>query len=351
MGQVSAGMRRDLPTYVHRFRDRHGKMRHYFRRPNYPNVALPGLPGSREFREAYEAALEGRPLPIGADRTTPGSINALVIAYYRTAEFQQLATVTQATYRNLLERLRGVAGDDLVSQLRREHVRSLVATKAETPAAANATLKMLRILMRIAVDDGWRKDDPTIGVRRLRAASEGHHTWSEEEIGAYEAYWEAGTRQRLAMGLLLFTGQRRGDVIRLGRQHVRGDGIMLTQRKTGARLTVPVHPELGRLLESAPADQMTFLLTGDGKPFTDGGFGNWFRQACDEAGLPERCTAHGLRKASARRLAEAGCTAHQIMAVHGWTSIKEAERYTRAVDQEKLARSAIAAIPLKRDEK
>ena len=77
---------------------------------------------------------------------------------------------------------------------------------------------------------------------------------------------------------------------------------------------------------------LTFLITEYGRPFTAAGFGNWFRDRCNEAGL-ERCSAHGLRKAAATSLAENGATAHQLMAWFGWRSLKEAERYTRAANQ------------------
>jgi integrase len=62
------------------------------------------------------------------------------------------------------------------------------------------------------------------------------------------------------------------------------------------------------------------------------------------AGLPERCVAHGLRKAAARRLAEAGCSANEIAAVTGHASLEEVTRYTKAADQKRLARSAIRRL-------
>jgi integrase len=334
-------------NYVHRFKDRHGHLRHYFRRPGYPRVALPGRPGSAEFMGAYQAALETQPLPIGANKIAPASLDALVHAYYASPEFRQLAPITQATYRNRLERLRAVHGSKPVVGLRREHVRAIMAAKLDTPAMANGLLKVLRILMRFALNEGWRQDDPTFRVRAFRSQSEGVVTWSEEDINDFEACHPPGSRARLALRLLLYTGQRKSDVVRMGRQHVRGGRIDVRQQKTGTRLSLPIHPALWTELDAIPADQLTFLITAEGRAFTAAGFGNWFSNCIREAGLPAGRSAHGLRKACARRLAEAGCTTHEIAAVTGHASLHEVERYTRAADQERLADTAMEALHTK----
>ncbi|MBI4334657.1 MAG: tyrosine-type recombinase/integrase [Chloroflexi bacterium] len=119
--------------------------------------------------------------------------------------------------------------------------------------------------------------------------------------------------------------------------------IRLRQQKTRTELEIPVHPALAASIAAAPNGNLTFLVTAYGKPFTAAGFGGWFRDRCDEAGL-DHCTAHGLRKASARRLTEAGCTSHEIMAITGHRSLAEAERYTRAADQKRGAVSAFGKL-------
>lgn len=329
--------------YVHRFKDRHGHLRHYFRRAG-SRVALPGLPGSAEFMAAYQAALAEAPPPVAANRTAPGSVDALAIAYYRSAEFSVLAEMTRRTYRNVLDGLRQEHGHRPVVGLQPEHVRRLVAAKAEKPAAANALLKMLRILCRFAVAEGWRKDDPTRDVRRVRHKSEGFRAWQESDIAAFEAHHASGSRARLALALLLYTGQRPGDVARMGRQHVRNGRVNIRQAKTGTELSIPVHPELAAALATAPAGHLTFLVTKDGAGFTPKGFGNWFGECAWAAGVAEGCTAHGLRKAAARRLAEAGCTVHEIAAVTGHKSLREVERYTKGAEQARLADGAMARI-------
>ena len=126
----------------------------------------------------------------------------------------------------------------------------------------------------------------------------------------------------------------------MGRQHVRDGILSIRQQKTGTLVEIPILPELREALDAMPAAHLTFLTTEYGQPFTAAGFGNWFRQCCDEAGIPKGYAAHGLRKAAATRLAEVGCTDHQIMAWGGWKTLKEVTRYTEAANRKRLARSA-----------
>lgn len=198
--------------------------------------------------------------------------------------------------------------------------------------------------MRFAVERGLRKDDPTLHIRKVRSSSTGFHSWTEEEIAAFVAHHKPGTRAHLALSLLLYTAQRRSDVIRMGWQHVRGEGIAVTQQKTKTPLVIPIHQDLQAALAATERKNMTFLVTAYGKPFTAPGFTNWFRDCVREAKLPDGCSPHGLRKAASRRLAEAGCTAHQIMAITGHKSLKEVVVYTAAANQERLAKSAMATI-------
>jgi integrase len=293
---------------------------------------------------AYQTALAGEPIAPGASRVAAGTISALVVQWYQSAGFRQLSRSTKATYRGIVERFRAEHGEKRVAMLEASHIRRLIAAKTETPAAANNLLRMIRILMRFAVEEGWRRDDPALGVRKIRARSEGFHTWTEDEIAAFEKKWPLGTRERLAFALLLYTGQRRSDVIRMGRQHVRDATIDVVQGKTGTRLALPLHPALKDALAACPSTQLTFLVTKTGVPFVAAGFTNWFRLSCKAADLPKRCSPHGLRKAAARRLAEAGCSANEIASVTGHRTLSEVSRYTRAADQGRLAETAMQAI-------
>jgi integrase len=213
------------------------------------------------------------------------------------------------------------------------------------PHAARNWLKALKSLCRHALAYGTLREDPTAALKLPRMkASSGHHTWTDAEIAQFEAHHEIGSKPRLALALLLYTAQRRGDVIRMGPQHVRNGIISVRQQKTGAALSIPVHPALQAILDAQPVAHLTYLTTRAGRPYTPCDFSEWFRAQCDVAGLPKRCVAHGLRKAATRRLAEAGCSAPEIAAITGHKTLGEISRYTRGVDQERMARNAMARM-------
>ena len=338
-------MKRPNPKFVHEYMDRHGKPRRYFRRPGFKKVALPGAIGSQEFRAAYEAALAGNtPVALPRIRAVAGTVDALVMSYLASVEFLTLKVSTNNTYRRMAEAFRLKNGSVKVASIEGRHIRDLMAKKAETPEAANGQLRILRAILKHAVETGIRDDNPAMAVKKIRSRSQGFHSWDEAEIAQFEAAHSLGTRPRLALALLLYTGQRRSDVVRMGRQHIRNGQIEVTQDKTGKRLLLPVHPRLQEAIDAGPSGNLTFLMTQAGKPFTSNGFGNYFRECCNAAGLPAHCAAHGLRKAMARRLAELGQSANRIASITGHGSLKEVERYTRAVDQEKLAKEAMKSI-------
>jgi len=326
------------PKYVQAFIDRNGKPRFYFRRPGFKSVPLPGLPWSPQFMEVYESALSGQPLQIGASKTKPGTVSAAIVGYYYDQSFLALAPSTQRPLRGILERFRAEHGDKRIALLQRQHIIALLRSKKRF--AARHWLMAIRALMKYAVEIGLREDNPATGVKLPNLKTDGYHSWTEAEIAQFQAYHGLGTRARLALTFLLYTGQRRGDVIRMGRQHIRDGIIHVRQQKTGIELAIPIHGTLASTIAEAPADHLTFLTTRNGKPFSPAGFGNYFRDCCNEAGL-SHCSAHGLRKAAARRLAEAGCTMHEIAAITGHASLSEVQRYTKAADQKRLALSAM----------
>ena len=353
-------MMRRTPKYVHGFVDRFGKARFYLRRPGFKSVPLVGLPWSPSFMADYEAAMRGEatkggatpPIEIGASRTKEGTINSLVVAYFKSTTFNDLAAETKRTRRNILERFRVEYGDRRYDTLRRDHVRDMFKVRAEKRFAARNWLKTVRALMQFAVNEKMLADDPTEGIKNLSAKTDGYATWSEEDIAAFETRHPIGTRERLALALLVYTAQRRSDIVRMGPQHIRatpfGKVIDVRQQKTTTKLAVPVHPDLAEILDATPSGHLAFLATAAGKPFTAPGFTNWFRDACNAAGLPRGLSAHGLRKASMRRLAEAGCSLSQIAAFSGHKGWREPQRYTIAASQERMARMGIENLMLAR---
>ena len=326
--------------YVHAFRDRMGRMRYYFRRHG-KRATLPGLPGSDEFMAAYAAQLREMPKQVEPrPKAAPGTFAALAIRYYGSPQYQSLSTTSRGNYRRVIDGFLEEHGHRQAHQMTREHVDIIIGKMANKPGAGIILLKRLRTLIRYAMALGWTDRDPTAGVKAYR--SKEIHTWNEDEITAFEKHWPEGSRERLAFALLLYTGQRGSDVHRMLWTDIVGDTIRVAQQKTAAKLNIPIHASLSRLLAIANPDQATTLIaTAYSKPFSVKGFGNMMSSAIRSAGLPRRCKPHGLRKAAARRLAEAGCSASEIMAITGHKTLAEVERYTRAAEQERLARQAI----------
>lgn len=328
--------------YVQRFKDRHGKVRHYFRRAGFPRVQLPGLVGSPEFMATYQAALVGAPEP-ETKTATPGSISALLVAYYASSGWQALKPQTQANYRNILERFRDEFGERPASALTARHISGLIDKRSDRPGATRNLIKRLRTVYDHGVWRGLVPSNPFKDVK-LPKEGRGFRTWSEGDIDRFLDHWSKGSRARLALMLLLYTGQRRSDVVRMGRQHVRDGFVSVIQEKTGTALEIALHPTLKAELDALPLDNLTFLVTAYGKPMSPAGFTQWFVESAKDAGLPDRSGPHGLRKAAARRLAEAGCSPHEIASITGHISLREVERYTKAVEQRALSARAVAKL-------
>lgn len=324
-------------AYVHSFTDSIGKQRYYFRR-NGKRTPLPGLPGSREFMDAYAAALASQPPPASRRaEAAPGTMAALAIRYYGSPKYRNLSESSRRNYRRVIDGFLETYGACRVDQLKRGWVDKIIGGMSDKPGAAIVLLKRIRTLVHYAIDLEWINHDPTL--RATSYQSREFHTWTEDEILTFERRWPIGTAQRLGFALLLYTGQRGSDVCRMAWPGE--DGFRVVQKKTGERLLIPIHPNLAEVLAAAKRDHVAALVTAYGVPFSVKGFGQMMSAAIRAAGLSTRCKAHGLRKAAARRLAEAGATEKQIGAVTGHRTLAEIERYTRAANQERLARDAM----------
>lgn len=352
------GPRLKLPDYVHAFNDRHGRPRHYLRRPGYKRVPLPGLPWSPEFMEAYAMGMAGDAprIKIAAKRSRPGSVSAVIASYYRHELWlQELSEGSRKTRRPILEKFRAAHGEKKIALLRGEHITKILA--GMKPFAKRNWLKTLRGLAVFCVMEHHIKRDPTQDVRLVRLPkTTGHMTWREKEIEQYRAYHPNGTMARLALELMLNLAARRQDACRLGRPHVQGDRLtwrpQKTARSTGKVLTIRMTPDFKIALQAIPAsDSMTFLNNDYGRPFASAAaFGNKFADWCREAGLPvvvgedgraRNFRAHGLRKAACRALAHAGCSAPEIMAVSGRATLSQVQIYIAEVEQERMAEAAM----------
>jgi integrase len=336
---------RNLPKYCSWNTDRHGKRRVRFRKGFY-STYIAGIPYAEDFMQRYHAALDGdaRQLQEFKEaRVGPGTIDEVIVNFYRSTDFAKLKASTKKVRRNMLERFREQHGKKRVALLTPAHIKAILGDMAERPGAANGLLKALRVLLRHAVDMGLLRDNPARNVRKFAVNTEGFHSWTDDDLAAFEARHERGSKAHLALSLLLYTDQRRSDIVRMGWQHINGELLSVIQDKTGVMLRVPMHPILVATIENMPRNNLTFLLTEFGAPFSAAGFGNWFRDRCNEAGLPH-CSAHGLRKACATRLANAGCTTEQIKAITGHKTLSEVARYTKVADQERNAKQALANL-------
>jgi enterobacteria phage integrase len=338
-------MPRKLPPFVECWRDRHGKLRVYFRKGRGRRIPLPATIGTDEFDSTYRATLAGQ-LTFGREkRATPAprTIAALILSYMRSAAYLGLRETTKIGYAARIEALRANHGHRSVAGLTRQRiVTGILQPFADRPGAALGLLKILRVLIRHAIDVGWLSHDPSLGIKRPRTQE--IRSWTEAEIKAFEQHWPIGTKQRLAFALMLHTGQRRSDVHRMTWADVSDGTVRVVQQKTGRKLTIRLHQDLLEVLAGADRANVTIINTKYGKPFTVDGFSQWIRSAITAVGLPLECQPHGLRKAAGRRLAEAGCTAHEIMAILGHKTLAEAERYTREADQVRLAADAITKL-------
>lgn len=296
-------MRHKNPKYTHEFTDHDGNKRYYLRVPGRKRGPLPGLPWSPEFMEARERALNAeweRP-QLGASRTVPGTVNAALVSYYQSSAFTAaLAKSTQGSRRAILEQFRTEHGDKRIALMHKTALQNILNSK--TPNVARNWRKAFRGLVDHCISLDMIKIDPLVGLKLAKLKkSGGYHTWTEDEIAQYEKRHPSGTKARLALVLLLQTGHARSDVVRMGRQHIKSGKISMRRQKTGVQFDIPLLPELVAELELHPkSQQLAFLTTSFNKPFTAAGFGNWFREQCDEADL-SGCAAHGLRKAAAVR--------------------------------------------------
>lgn len=326
--------------FIKAYVDRHGRRRCYFRRPGHPSMALPGEPGSRAFMAAYHAAMESRREINAPDA---GSLSAVFSAYYQSAAYRAISPATQRTYRGALDRLRPEYGDLPVRGMKPAHAAKILATLDDKPGARSNLRKALANAFNLAVTQGVMAANPLAGLRLPRKAAKGFRPWTSDDVARFAAKWPTGTRERLALALLLYTGQRRSDVVRMGRQHIEGQSLRVVQRKTGTDLLIPMHPALRQELASLPRGQLTFLQTQQGAPFSPAGFTNWFRDRAKAAGVADG-SPHGLRKAAANMLAEAGATANEIMAVTGHKNLSEVTLYTARADQVRLAQEAMRKV-------
>jgi integrase len=290
---------------------------------------------------SYQAALGAASPRI--ERHADGTLGRLVSDFYRSVEFANLKASSAKAYRLILDPVAQEHGHRPAATMPRKFAVRMIEEIGQTrPGMANLARSVMRRLMSYAVRNGIRSDNPFDGLPKYKGGT--HHTWSDAELRAFEDRWPLGTRERLAYALLLHTGQRGGDVVRMRRQDLVDGAITVVQQKTGASLSIPIHPELQAAMKASPANGMALIGDKHGRPIKQAALTALMKRAAKAAGLPERCLPHGLRKAVMRRLAERGGTAKELQAISGHVTLAEVERYTRAADQRALSEAAIAKL-------
>jgi len=337
-----------LPKYTQAFPDRHGKQRLYFRRPGYPRTALPGPLFSEAFWIAYHKALEGRPEKpsAGEVKTIKGSINDLIARYYASEDFKDCRPATQRNYKSVLEPFRKEYGDGPVAQIRAKDINAILdKEKARSSSSAKNLRKRLVKLFKVAVELDFIERSPMADLKSVKHKMVGFEYWEEDEIAKYREHWKIGTIQRLEFEVLLNTGLRVSDAVRLGPQHFKEGAHIIVTQKTERLVNIPMHPDLLPVLEAIPDKQLTYLATRQGgRARSSQGLTNDIINAAKAAGLPPHRSAHGLRKAICVRLAEAGCDPYEIMAITGHQSLTEVQTYIAGVNKKKLAKSGMLKL-------
>lgn len=327
--------------------DRHGKERARFRLKGM-DFPLPH-PSDDRFKEAHKMALQG--LAPRKERSIPRSIGDLFTRFYSSSQFVRGSDKWKGIVRSTLDQFRTEASDIPARDFNFTHIETMLMRRAKKgeggkggPFAAARLHEQLIRLFEFAVKLGWITLNPAKKAEMpVAAVSKGFHSWTDEEIAQFQARHPLGTQARLALEIALWTALRRQDVAKLGPMHIVGGRVRTVAAKTGKMVDVIVADELQAAIDAMPAIGETFLQTQYGKPFSEAGLGNWFRDRCDEADLPE-CTIHGLRKAFTTRGANAGATQQELKAIGQWAGDSEVATYAAAASQRDLADSVVRRV-------
>jgi integrase len=346
---VIKNMPRPRPPHLHREISRHGKAVWYVRVGKDRRIRIRAEFGTTEFDAEYQAALAGeRPAPRGTNAPA-GSLAWLIGLYRQAPAWTSLSLATRRQRENILRQVIESAGRKPFRAITEATIAAGRDRRGRTPFQARHFLDTLRGLFEWAKEVQFVKSNLAAAVKYpLLKSGEGFPVWTEEDAATYEARWPLGTRQRVWIAVLLYTGLRRGDAVRLGRQHVRNEIIngrpgkvaRLKTEKSGGKIgvTIELLPPLIEALEAGPVGELAFICGADGKRMTKESFGNAFKDACRAAGVNK--SAHGLRKLAATTMANNEATNHQLNAAFGWTGNKMASLYTQAADRERLGLEA-----------
>lgn len=312
---------------------RRGRVYYYYRRDGKYYGRIPGAPGSIEFNRAYEKLNQGFGEPVRAEE---GTFNAAVVLYMESAKFTHRSASTRKTYLVQIAKLRDVFGPSPITSISRKHITAYRNKISNKPATANIIMAVLSQIFKAAIDHELIEANPASNFGNLETGE--YLPWPESDIKRFMG--QASPDMAQAASMALYTGQRKGDCLKMRWSDIEDGGIWVTQEKTGKRLWIPIHEDLQTVVNDLPSCAVT-ILTHNGRPWATANFDKIIRQERKRLGIDY--VFHGLRKNAATRLADVGCSAHQISSITG-QSLEMVSHYTKAAEQKTLAKSAISML-------
>jgi integrase len=346
-------MPRPRPPHLQHEKTRHGKYVWIVRIKKGPRTQLKAPYGTPEFDAEYQAAVSGDPMAGKPAPVQKASLQWLWDSYRETGAWTGLALSTRRQRENIMLHVLKESGTKPYAAIRPHHIQAGLDRRSRTPAAARNFMDTMKGVFRWAKKRKHITIDPTADSdveAPKRKKGKGFPAWTREDIETYRRRWPLGTRQRVWLDVLLYTGPRRGDAVQIGRQHVKKivneDGSIsrvatFKTEKSGEMVTVtmPILDVLWRTLEIGPTGDLTWICGARGRPLVKEAFGNDFSEAARQAGIKK--SAHGVRKIAATIAAENGATEKELDALFGWTDGgKTSGIYTREANRAKLAAQA-----------
>jgi integrase len=323
---------RPRPPHLHRETNRHGTTVWYVRLGKGPRIRIQAVYGTPEFEAAYQAAFNGD-APRGSAKATRGTLGWLWMLYRQTNAWTDLSMATRKQRENIMRQVLATGGDQPLSNITPRAIQ--LGIERRKAFAARHFVDTLRGMFKWAVTAEHVRSDPTAGKAVPKPKSKGFPVWTEEDLEQFERRWPIGTRERVMFDVYLYTGLRRGDGAKLGKQHIRNGVITIDTEKTDTRVTIPVLPKLAETIAAGPTGELSIIASKNGQPIRKEVLGNLFKNACRAAGINK--SAHGIRKAAATRAANNGATVATLEAIFGWEGGQMAALYTKAADRRRLA--------------
>jgi integrase len=257
----------------------------YVRVGHGPRIRIKAVFDTAEFWNEYEAAIGGKTPPRKAGPTA-GSLAWLIERYREVNAWTSMSMAMRRQRENIFKQVIATAGTTAYANITSPMIAKGRDRRSETPFQARHFIDTMRGLFAWAKSASLVKSNPALDVEypTLKSGA-GFPMWTGDDVAAYERRWPLGTRQHVWLAVLLYTGLRRGDAVRIGKQHVRDGVTTLQTEKTDTPVDVTILPPLEAALQAGPTGDLAFICGADGEPLTKEAFGNAFRDVCRAAGV------------------------------------------------------------------